>query len=148
MGTITLAAHAEGVAPLSMILLNCRARILSPRCTSSFHASAGMSSGPRAFLFFIFLMASWADWLIISACDQQKWEFLIACRVKVLFPASQNGWRFVEESVVSVVNIHYLTNVQGQAMAVVHKFDLAGSFVCVGLGVEVSIVPCLRVLRY
>lgn len=43
---------------------------------------------------------------------------------------------------VGVFDIHYLTNVQGRAMAVVHKFDLAGSFV--GLGVEVSIVPCLR----
>ncbi len=33
-------------------------------------------------------------------------------------------------------------------MAVVHKFDLAGSFVCAGLGVEVSIVLCFRVSHY
>ncbi len=96
IGTITLAAHAEGVAPLLMILLNSRARTLSPRCTSSFHTSAGMSSGPRAFLFFIFLMASstsagligWFSALVISRSRNSSLHveskyFFQRCKVKV-----------------------------------------------------------------
>ncbi len=51
IGTVTLAVHAEGVAPLSMILLNSRVRTSAPQCPCSFHASAGMSSGPGVFPF-------------------------------------------------------------------------------------------------
>ncbi len=69
-------------------------------------------------------------------------EFLVACQVKVLFPALQNGGGIVENSVVGVFDTHYLSDVQGRAMAAVHTFvDLVCSFRGIKLGVGVCIVP-------
>ncbi len=69
-------------------------------------------------------------------------EFLIAGRVKVLFPALQNGRGIAEDSVVGIFDIHYLTDVLGRAMAGVCKFVyLVSSFRGIELGVEVRIVP-------
>ncbi len=80
IGTITLAAHAEGVDDLveqssEDVRVASAPRWECPRVRRPFHSLS--FDGKLDF--------SMGDWLIQ--------EFLIACRVQILFPTLQNGWR-------------------------------------------------------
>lgn len=66
LGTVMLYVQARGALSSTVIWLKSAARNVVPQLPIIFQISAGMSSGPVAFPFFIFFNAFWTSAVVIG----------------------------------------------------------------------------------